>query len=41
MPTPHLNGFAQLPVYSTLDGYPLFPRFMVSVDLSFAFGAPC
>jgi len=32
-------GFVQLPVYSNLDGYQLFPRFTVSVGLSYAFGA--
>ena len=30
-------GFAQLPVYSNLDGYQLFPRFTVSVGLSYSF----
>ena len=37
---PQLQGyvFAQLPVYSNLDGYQLFPRFTVSVGLSYAFG---
>jgi hypothetical protein len=37
---PRLQGyaFAQLPVYSNLDGYQLFPRFTVSVGLSYAFG---
>lgn len=31
-------GFAQLPVYSNLDGYQLFPRFTLSVGASYAFG---
>jgi hypothetical protein len=31
-------GFAQLPVYSNLDGYQLFPRYTVSVGLSYSFG---
>jgi hypothetical protein len=40
LPTLHVYGFAQLPVYSNLDGYQLFPRFTVSVGLSYAFGGP-
>jgi hypothetical protein len=38
-PNLHVYGFAQLPVYSNLDGYQLFPRFTISVGLSYAFGA--
>ena len=30
-------GFVQLPLYSNLDGYQLFPRYTVSVGLSYAF----
>jgi hypothetical protein len=37
LPTMHLFGFVQLPVYSNLDGYQLFPRFTVSVGASYAF----
>ena len=40
LPTLHVYGFAQLPVYSNLDGYQLFPRITVSVGLSYAFGGP-
>jgi hypothetical protein len=38
-PRLHVYGFAQLPVYSNLDGYQLFPRFTISVGLSYAFGS--
>jgi hypothetical protein len=31
----HVYGFAQVPVYSNLDGYQLFPRFTVSIGLSY------
>jgi hypothetical protein len=37
--TLYVYGFAQLPVYSNLDGYQLFPRFTLSVGASYAFGA--
>jgi hypothetical protein len=37
LPNLHAYGFAQLPVYSNLDGYQLFPRFTVSVGASYAF----
>ena len=33
----HLFGFVQLPVYSNLYGYQLFPRYTVSVGASYAF----
>jgi hypothetical protein len=33
----HAYGFVQVPVYSNLDGYQLFPRFTVSLGLSYAF----
>ena len=33
----HVFGFAQIPVYSNLDGYQLFPRWTVSVGASHAF----
>ena len=33
----HVYGFAQLPVYSDLVGYQLFPRYTVSAGLSYAF----
>ncbi len=33
----HLFGFAQLPVYSRLDGYQLFPRWTATVGGSYAF----
>lgn len=39
LPQLHVYGFAQLPVYSNLDGNQLFPRFTVSVGLSYAFGS--
>jgi hypothetical protein len=32
----HLYGFVQVPVYSNLYGYQLFPRYTVSVGLSYA-----
>jgi hypothetical protein len=38
-PALQVYGFAQLPVYSNLDGYQLFPRFTVSVGISYAFGS--
>lgn len=37
-PAVQVYGFAQLPVYSNLDGYQLFPRFTVSVGISYVFG---
>jgi hypothetical protein len=37
MPKLHAYGFVQVPVYSNLDGYQLFPRYAVSVGLSYAF----
>jgi hypothetical protein len=36
-PKLYVFGFVQLPVYSNLDGYQLFPRFTVSVGASYAF----
>lgn len=33
----HLFGFVQIPVYSNLYGYQLFPRYTVSVGASYAF----
>jgi hypothetical protein len=33
----HLYGFVQLPVYSNLDGYQLFPRWTGSIGASYAF----
>jgi len=33
----HLYGFVQVPVYSKLDGYQLFPRWTASVGVSYAF----
>ena len=33
----HVYGFVQVPVYSRLDGYQLFPRWTASVGLSYAF----
>jgi hypothetical protein len=33
----HVFGFAQIPVYSKLEGYQLFPRWTVSVGASYAF----
>jgi hypothetical protein len=38
LPNLQVYGFAQLPVYSNLDGYQLFPRFTISVGVSYAFG---
>jgi hypothetical protein len=38
LPQLQVYGFAQLPVYSNLDGYQLFPRYTVSVGLSYSFG---
>ena len=35
--TLHVYGFAQLPVYSDLVGYQLFPRYTFSVGASYAF----
>jgi hypothetical protein len=37
-PQLQVYGFAQVPVYSNLDGYQLFPRFTVAVGLSYSFG---
>lgn len=39
LPKLHVYGFVQLPVYSNLDGYQLFPRYTFSVGLSYAFGS--
>jgi hypothetical protein len=39
LPQLHVFGFVQVPVYSNLHGYQLFPRFTVSVGLSYAFGS--
>jgi hypothetical protein len=33
----HVFAFAQLPVYSDLVGYQLFPRYTFSVGVSYAF----
>ena len=33
----HVFGFVQLPVYSNLSGYQLFPRWTASVGMSYAF----
>jgi len=33
----HLYGFVQLPVYSKLDGYQVFPHWTASVGVSYAF----
>jgi hypothetical protein len=33
----HVYGFAQVPVYSDLVGYQLFPRYTVSMGVSYAF----
>jgi hypothetical protein len=33
----HMYGFVQLPVYSNLDGYQLFPRYTASVGIGYAF----
>jgi hypothetical protein len=33
----HLYGFMQLPVYSNLSGYQLFPRWTASLGMSYAF----
>jgi len=33
----HVYGFIQVPVYSRLDGYQLFPRWTASAGLSYAF----
>jgi hypothetical protein len=33
----HIYGFAQVPVYSDLVGYQLFPRYTVSMGMSYAF----
>jgi hypothetical protein len=33
----HVFGFVQLPVYSNLYGYQVFPRYTVSVGASYAF----
>jgi hypothetical protein len=33
----HVYGFAQVPVYSDLVGYQLFPRYTFSVGASYAF----
>jgi hypothetical protein len=33
----HVYGFAQVPVYSDLVGYQLFPRYSVSMGMSYAF----
>src|SRR5665213_150885 len=37
LPNLHVFGFAQLPIYSNLDGYQLFPRFTIRVGASYAF----
>jgi hypothetical protein len=37
LPNLHVYGFAQLPVYSNLYGYQLFPRWTASVGVSYAF----
>jgi hypothetical protein len=37
-PQLQVYGFAQVPVYSNLDGYQLFPRYTVAVGLSYSFG---
>jgi Putative MetA-pathway of phenol degradation len=36
LPKLQVYGFAQLPVYSNLDGFQLFPRFTISVGFSYA-----
>jgi len=36
-PNTHAYGFVQLPVYSNLQGYQLFPRWTASVGMSYAF----
>ena len=36
-PQLQMNGFAQIPVYSDLVGYQVFPRYTVSVGVSYAF----
>jgi hypothetical protein len=33
----HLYGFVQLPLYSKLDGYQVFPHWTASVGVSYAF----
>jgi len=33
----HVYGFVQIPVYSNLDGYQLFPHYTTTVGLSYAF----
>jgi hypothetical protein len=38
LPNLQVYGFVQLPLYSNLDGYQLFPRFALSVGVSYAFG---
>jgi hypothetical protein len=37
LPKLHVFGFVQVPVYSNLDGYQLFPRFTVSVGATYGF----
>jgi hypothetical protein len=37
-PQLQVYGFAQVPVYSNLDGYQLFPRYTIAVGLSYSFG---
>jgi hypothetical protein len=37
LPKMHLFGFVQVPVYSKLDGYQLFPHWTASLGASFAF----
>jgi hypothetical protein len=36
LPNLHIYGFAQLPVYSNLYGYQLFPRWTAAIGLSYA-----
>jgi hypothetical protein len=37
VPAFNLYGFAQIPVYSNLDGYQVFPRYTVSMGATYAF----
>jgi len=37
MPKLQMYGFVQLPIYSKLDGYQVFPRWTATVGLSYSF----
>jgi hypothetical protein len=39
LPKLQVYGFAQVPMFSNLDGYQLFPRFTLSIGINYAFGS--